>query len=139
MRTYPRSGLKLLFVPGEHLNVPSFRVFVPGEHPSKPPFWKGKPPFTIVHANITDRKKYWAGGINFSKDYSIGILPGWHGMENGQKPEMEKKGNRNGKRPQAGQGQKWPKNAQKCFFFFSISGFWPFSMPCQPGRLPITA
>ena len=21
-------------------------------------------------------------------------------------------------------------------FFFSISGFWPFSMPCQPGRIP---
>ena len=32
-----------LFIPGEHPNVPSFRLFVSGEHPPKPPFWK--PPF----------------------------------------------------------------------------------------------
>ena len=25
------------------------------------------------------------------------------------------------------------------FLFFSISGFWPFSMPYQPGRIPSTA
>ena len=96
---------------------------------------------------------------------NFGILPGWHGMENGQKPEMEKKnGNRNGKRSQAGGGQKWPKNGKIIenslknpflghffaifapvqlgavfhfdFHFFSISGFWPFSTPCQPGGIP---
>ena len=31
--------LVLVFVPGEHSNVPPFRFFVPGEHPPKPPFF----------------------------------------------------------------------------------------------------
>ena len=54
-----------------------------------------------------------AHGIGQKLRGSFGILPGWHGMANGQKPEMGKNGNRNGKRPQAGQGRKWRKNGQK--------------------------
>ena len=77
----------------------------------------------------------------------VGILPGWYGMENGQKPEMKKKknGSRNGKRPQAGQGQKWQKKKERpkngflrefsiILHFFAIFG--PFC-PCPAwGRFP---
>ena len=83
----------------------------------------------------------------------------WHG----KRPKGGNE-NRNGKRPQAGQGQKWHKKWPKngflrefsiifpflCHFcpcpawgrsrfrfpFFPISGLWPFSMPCQPGMIP---
>ena len=104
-----------------------------------------------------------AGGL------SVGSLPGWHGMENGQKPEMKKKWKSKWKTAPSWTGAKMAKKmAQKwksdgvfhyfpffghffchfcpCpargrfpfrfpFFFFSVSGFWPFSMPCQPGKL----
>ena len=104
-------------------------------------------------------------------------MPGWRGMENGQKPEMnqKKKGNRNGNRFQetapswteAKMAKKGPKTKshgklpKKCtfgpffchfcpcpawgrspfrlpffFFWFISGGFWPFSMPCQPGMIP---
>ena len=56
-------------------------------------------------------------------------MPGWYGMKHGQKPEMEKNGNRNGKRPQAGQGQKWQKNGPKMANYGKLpqkSIFWPF-------------
>ena len=44
----------------------------------------------------------------------FGILPGWYGMENGQKPEMEKKWKSKGKTApswtRAKMAEKWPKN-----------------------------
>ena len=88
----------------------------------------------------------------------------WHGMENGQKPEMEKKNWKSKWKtaPSWTGAQKWPKNGKimenslkKPFFgpFFllpflplsslgpfsisiSISGFWTFSMPYRPGKIP---
>ena len=47
----------------------------------------------------------------------IGILPGWHGMENGQKPEIEKKKKEiemeNGPKLDRGKnGQKWKNNGK---------------------------
>ena len=83
-------------------------------------------------------------------------MPGWHGMENGQKKNMENSS-------QLDRGKTWPKNGFSRKFsilspfsghFFTIfspvrlgavvhgfpflpySGFWPFSMPCQPGMIP---
>ena len=62
----------------------------------------------------------------------VGILPGWYGIENGQKPEMEKKKKKmeiemeNGSKLDGGKnGKKWPKNGklhQKSIFgpFFAI-------------------
>ena len=81
-----------------------------------------------------------SGGPFFSRRlcFTAEMMTGWHGMENGQKPEMEKKKkrNRNGKRPQAGQGQKWPKHGpkmEKSFFghflpFLPVSSLGPFSI-----------
>ena len=86
-------------------------------------------------------------------------------MENGQKPEMVKKWKskwKNGPKLDRGKnGQKmdfwailrefsiifpflghfcpcpaWGRFPFRFPFFFSISGFWPFSMPYQPGRIP---
>ena len=69
-------------------------------------------------------------------------MPGWYGMENGEKPEMEEKGNRNGKRPQAGQGRKMAKKGAKngfwgSFHYFSILGpfRFPFFAPVQLGAV----
>ena len=90
----------------------------------------------------------------------------WHGKRpkagNGKKMEIEMENGpkldrgKNGKK----MAQKWKNNGklpQKSIFwpffchfapvqlgavfhfdfhFFSISGFWPFSMPCKPGRIP---
>ena len=91
-------------------------------------------------------------------------MPGWHGMENGQKPEMGKEWKTNAKQPPGGQGRKMakqrPENGEKMtelpresnfgpffplstcplfpfgFHFFPSSGFWPCSMPYQPGMIP---
>ena len=78
--------------------------------------------------------------IKTNRGNPLRILPGWYGMENGQKSEMEKNGDQNAKRPQAGQGgqkwqkikmaQKWKKNngklPQKSIFGLFFGHFCPF-------------
>ena len=64
---------------------------------------------------------------------SIGILPGWHGMENGQKPEMEKKnGNRNVKTAPSWTGAKLAKNGNFEGVFRDFSILEPFFLPFLP-------
>ena len=87
------------------------------------------------------------GTVTSNSTLGLGILPGWYGMENSQKPGMEKNGNRNGKRPQPGRGQKWQKNGPKMdfwgrfplfFHFWAIfCHFWPRpAWGCFPFRFP---
>ena len=66
----------------------------------------------------------WAG---------IGIMPGWYGMENVQKPEIgERNGKPNGKQPPVGQGKKWPKKG-----FQGVSHLLGHFCPCPAGgRFP---
>ena len=61
------------------------------------------------------------------RESQFGILPGWYGMENGQKPEMEKNGG--------------GKNGQKMDFrgsFPLFSIFWPFLPPSSVGPFSIS-
>ena len=107
--------------------------------------------------------------VNFwGPDSKVGIMPGWSGMENVQKPETEKnkKWKTKWKTAPSWNGEKMAKNGFLREFFFhyffhfraifspflplsslgpfsisisiflSISGFWPFSMPYQPGMIP---
>ena len=82
-------------------------------------------------------------------------MPGWYGIENGRKPEMgEQWKTQTENSPQLDKGKKRAKNGLSrefpifssfsghflaifwASFFFAVSGFWPFSMPCQPGMIP---
>ena len=72
----------------------------------------------------------------------IGILPGWHGMENGQKPEMEKKWKSKWKTAPSWTGA---KNGQKMDFggsspcsFLKNPFFGPFFAPVQLGPFSIS-
>ena len=65
----------------------------------------------------------------------LGILPGWHGMKNGQKPEMEKKWKSKWKTAPSWTGtkmaKKWPKNGK----LPQKSIFWPFFCHFCPSSL----
>ena len=85
----------------------------------------------------------------------VGIMPGWHGMEERPKPHRngEKMENQMENNLQVDRGRKWPSKIHyfldifcpcplgDCFpfgfpYFFPISGFWPFSISCQPDMIP---
>ena len=97
----------------------------------------------------------WPGKTSIFAIVLLGsiIMPDWYGMEKGQKPERRKNGKPNDENSlQVDRGEKWPRNEFSIFFsisgtlstwkhlvfyFFPISGFWPFCMPCQPGMIPM--
>ena len=82
----------------------------------------------------------------------LGIMPGWHGMENGQKLGIRKMEStaKNGLLegvfhvffnllpflPPVQLGAVFPR---VFFLFFLISGFWLLSMPYQPSMIPSLA
>ena len=120
----------------------------------------------LLTFSLLVREDFWLfldfpSGHSIFSTFSVGIIPGWHGMENGQKPETEKKESHMEKSPQLDRGKNGPKNGFSREFFpsflhfranflpflplsswgvfsiwLSISGFWPFSMQCQPGMIP---
>ena len=49
-------------------------------------------------------------------NFMIGIMPGWHGMENGQKPEMEEKEIEMENGPKLDRGKQMAKSGPKMDF-----------------------
>ena len=76
--------------------------------------------------------------IEFAIQPKIEIMPGWHGMQNGQKPEMKKKEIEMENGPRLDRGKKWPKNGFLSEFsiIFSFLGlFFSIFVPVQLGAV----
>ena len=83
----------------------------------------------------------WFGALSITSFFRInyvwfGILPGWYGMENGQKPEMEKKWKSKWKTAPSWTGaktaKKWPKNGQIMEFSIIFQFLGHFFLPFCP-------